>query len=137
MNGGINGEGPGMFFRWARGVGFKEVTDGLSHTILLGETLPTQNIHATAFTRNMSIGLTNVPINTMATKAQTPQTTMDDGTLHAINPLTKLMGYKSLHPGGAQFCLSDGSVRMVRQNIDFVVYNALGTKSGGEAVCEE
>ncbi len=132
-NCGKNGEGPGMFFRWAKGVPFSDVQDGLSHTILLGETLPSQNIHATAFSRNMSVGYTNVPINTMALKSEMPQPGMTDSQLHAINPHQKLMGFKSMHPGGAQFCLSDASVRMLRQTIDFRLFNSLGTRSGGEA----
>jgi hypothetical protein len=68
----------------------------------------------------------------MATRAETPQFNMDDVKLHSINPHQKLMGFKSMHPGGAQFCVSDASVRMLRQNIDFRTYNQLGTKAGGE-----
>jgi hypothetical protein len=32
------------------------------------------------------------------------------------------------------FVLGDGSVRVLRQNLDFRVFNALGTRAGGEVV---
>jgi hypothetical protein len=37
----------------------------------------------------------------------------------------------SNHPGGAQFAVSDGSVRYISENIDFAVYLELHTRSGG------
>ncbi len=121
-----------MFFRTPKGVAFRDVTDGLSNTFMLGETLPGQNIHNGAFTRNMSLGYTNVPINTMSLKSETPKLGLTDAQLHAINPHSKVMGYKSMHPAGAQFSLGDASVRMVRQNVDFRMYNYMGTRAGGE-----
>jgi len=41
-------------------------------------------------------------------------------------------GYKSKHPGGCNLLMADGSVHFVSENIDFQVYNYLGTRSGGE-----
>ena len=43
-------------------------------------------------------------------------------------------GYKSRHPGGANFCLGDGSVQFLSEAIDYRVYNELGSKAGGEVV---
>jgi prepilin-type N-terminal cleavage/methylation domain-containing protein len=40
----------------------------------------------------------------------------------------------SYHPGGAQFTLTDGSVRFVSQNINMTVYQAISTRAGGEVV---
>jgi prepilin-type N-terminal cleavage/methylation domain-containing protein/prepilin-type processing-associated H-X9-DG protein len=39
----------------------------------------------------------------------------------------------SLHPGGAQFALADGSVRLISQTIATTTLEALATYSGGEA----
>ena len=41
------------------------------------------------------------------------------------------MGAKSLHPGGAHFCLCDGSVRFVSETIDHPTYQALGDRRDG------
>ena len=133
---GETGVGPGMFFRTRVGVRLAEVTDGLSNTILAGESLPTQNMHISAFGRNMSIASTNIPINVMATPAQIPQDSMTDGQRHTINPHARLGGYKSFHPGGAQFVFGDGSVRLLRQSIDYRADCSLGTRGGGEVVNE-
>ncbi len=40
----------------------------------------------------------------------------------------------SLHPGGANFMMADGSVHFISDDIDGVLYEALGTRDGGEPV---
>jgi len=44
------------------------------------------------------------------------------------------MGFKSLHPGGAQFVFVDGSVHYLQQNIDHTTYQMLGDRQDGNAV---
>lgn len=41
-------------------------------------------------------------------------------------------GLSAPHAGAAQFALCDGSVQTISENIDATVYNALGTRAGGE-----
>jgi prepilin-type processing-associated H-X9-DG protein len=41
---------------------------------------------------------------------------------------------RSYHSGGVNICLADGSVRFVSNNIDFAVWQAIGTRSGSETV---
>ena len=41
-------------------------------------------------------------------------------------------GFFSFHPGGAQFCLADGSVRFISETIDAFTLAAVTTRSRGE-----
>lgn len=47
-----------------------------------------------------------------------------------------LMTASSRHTGGAQYTLSDGSVRFISENIDMGTYQALGSAGGGEVIGE-
>jgi prepilin-type processing-associated H-X9-DG protein len=40
----------------------------------------------------------------------------------------------SLHPGGAQFCFADGSVRFVKERRPLRILQSLATRAGGELV---
>jgi len=44
--------------------------------------------------------------------------------------------FSSLHPGGVQFCLGDGSVRFISENVNQDIRKALGTRAGGEVIGE-
>ena len=63
---------------------------------------------------------------------QVPREGLSDEQLHKVNPHELSLGFKSRHPGGAQFALADGSVHFVDDSIDFKLYNALGTRAGAE-----
>jgi prepilin-type processing-associated H-X9-DG protein len=42
----------------------------------------------------------------------------------------------SMHTGGANFALADGSVRFLRETVDMITYRALGSRNGGEVLGE-
>ena len=44
------------------------------------------------------------------------------------------VSFGSRHPGGAQFCLGDGSVRFLAETIDAITYSGLGTRANGETI---
>ena len=45
-------------------------------------------------------------------------------------------GFGSTHTGGAHFCMADGSVRFVSENIDGDMYEWIASRAGGEVVGE-
>ena len=42
--------------------------------------------------------------------------------------------YWSLHPGGANFLFADGSVRFIKELINFSIFQAIATRAGGEVL---
>jgi prepilin-type N-terminal cleavage/methylation domain-containing protein len=44
------------------------------------------------------------------------------------------MSFGSYHVGGAHFCLGDASVRFISENISIAIYNGLGSRGGGEVL---
>jgi prepilin-type N-terminal cleavage/methylation domain-containing protein/prepilin-type processing-associated H-X9-DG protein len=43
-------------------------------------------------------------------------------------------GFRSLHPGGANFAIADGSVKFIKDSINLRTYRALATRAGGEVI---
>jgi prepilin-type N-terminal cleavage/methylation domain-containing protein len=119
----------GVIARFYRGVEFSEIRDGLSNTLMVGETLPRQCSWNSAFSPNFSTTSTNIPINTFESDS-----TLDPGTTNSGSVYYRACGFKSRHTSGAQFCGCDGSVRFISDQIDFTLFNNLGTRAGGEPV---
>jgi len=114
------GNSVGMFGRYGVSFRFEDVTDGLSNTIMAGETLPDHCGWNGAYASNFPVSGTSIPLNVME------KNTCDNW--------YRVCGYKSKHPGGANFLLGDGSVRFFGETIDYRLYNELGTRAGGEVV---
>jgi prepilin-type processing-associated H-X9-DG protein len=120
----------GPFTRVSFHVKLKQVTDGLSKTIFLGEVRPGCTRHTSegwAWSHSGD-GLfsTVVPIN-YDSCSQVPT----DRCRCWDNWSTDL-AFKSKHPGGAQFAMGDGSVQFLSESIDYANYNKLGGKADGE-----
>jgi prepilin-type processing-associated H-X9-DG protein len=110
-----------------------EVLDGLSNTIFFGEVRPACSEHVRngwlASNNGNGYCTTIIPIN-----FDTCRDTGPDNCKLFCNWNTEV-GFKSQHPGGAQFLLGDGSVRMLNETIAHdSVYQALGGKADGKAV---
>jgi prepilin-type N-terminal cleavage/methylation domain-containing protein len=125
----------GMFGRVLNQViRFRDVTDGTTNTLMVGEILPACHDHGGGWWHfngmaNAHSG-TSVPLNTMNTclapyKPQNPQFPA------CTNRNNLSWGFRSSHTGGAQFVLGDGSVRFVSENIDYQTYQDLGVRNDG------
>ncbi|WP_339730539.1 DUF1559 domain-containing protein [uncultured Gimesia sp.] len=111
---------------------FRDISDGLSNTILAGERayqIPGNKMSAAmlfAVRDNVGLGPTcaNCTGNTAANQGLLSIT----GTTHfGINPASTSDqangAYSSRHTGGAQFLMGDGAVRFISENIDTNVTN--------------
>ena len=122
-NGSADGmnDGDGILWRSDYAAGLREanVTDGLSHTFLIGEDLPEKNLWCSWPYANNAYGICAIPPNyTNQDPHWWPNT-------HS---------FRSAHPAGLNFSMADGSVQYIHQDIDLVVYYALATRAGGETV---
>lgn len=129
VNGDKNGldNGDGTFFRAdsKRKMTLVNMKDGTSNILMVGEDLPSQNIHCSWPNANHSTGTCAIPLNT-SIPGKTP--------LYPAADWFNVYSFRSLHTGGANFGLADGSVRFVRDSIAIDQYRAAATINGGEVV---
>jgi prepilin-type N-terminal cleavage/methylation domain-containing protein/prepilin-type processing-associated H-X9-DG protein len=111
----------------------KDITDGMSQSIMLGESLPDQ---MRVFEGNayMSWGsyplVTTIPINT-----HVDTTTNDCSTNQYIKRNWGVAtGFKSRHDSGANFAFGDGTVRFLNDNINMDTFQLLGHIRDGQPI---
>ena len=145
-NWGCNGQFRGLFGDCSNGQskGLRDITDGSSNTFLAGENSPDYN-GALAWTNgDATYATTVIPLNWRTNLHDGQNDTNGDpcnigqlnasGSVHCYRNQTFNYGFKSKHPGGANFTMGDGSVKFIKQTINAKVYNALGTRGGGEVI---
>lgn len=128
----------GMFHR-NRPVGMREITDGTSNTIGLGEraSMFAPNSWAgvvpgasTVFSpeiasqRSQVVGFTRRPAITMAT--------VHVRTVGPNSPTGSPGGFWSPHRGGAFFAVMDGSTQFIATNIDISVFRLMAARNDGQ-----
>ncbi|MEO2049517.1 MAG: DUF1559 domain-containing protein [Pirellulales bacterium] len=113
----------GFFWRFSflHPVQFKDVTDGLSNTFLVGEDLPRYNFHSALYYCNGDYCSTHFPLN-VKPNPPTP------------NNWPLAFTFRSDHVGGANFAMCDGSATFVTDGIDYDTYRFLSTRNGGELI---
>jgi prepilin-type N-terminal cleavage/methylation domain-containing protein/prepilin-type processing-associated H-X9-DG protein len=131
-------DGPGSMrgfsdYRSGQTANLQSVTDGLSNTILYGEVLPSQDSNNELYGNTGVASGTVMPINfyTGAPYAGFGSCTWSTRGSYAAR------GFKSNHPGGANFCFADGHVVFLKASISPYTYNALGSRLGGEVVSSD
>jgi len=132
-----------------------EIRDGTSNTLMVGETSrflnePGSNFNfwnrgPGAFVDDVGSGIRLQVVAYTVPKINAGQTGVSPGYLTdpfnwwnlALYPQSANeggFGFRSLHPGGANFLVGDGTVKFVKQTLNPIVYEALGTKAGGEII---
>jgi prepilin-type processing-associated H-X9-DG protein len=111
------------------GTALKEITDGTSNTIFLGETIDghlkeTRNRWTAAGRYVDGLRQTQFPIN--ASVELYPSQAFDS------NGYKTLGTFASRHPGGAQFAYGDGRVELVSEDIAIGLYWAASTHAGDD-----
>ena len=113
----------GLFYKnvYQEPISLERISDGLSHTLMVGEDVPEYNVHSFWIHTDCDYSSTYAPLNYMPIPP-TPLEWWD------------VISFRSRHPGGAHFCMADGSVHFVSEQIDYVLYQQLSTRAGGEGV---
>ena len=125
----IDTDNHGVFFLNSH-VRLRDITDGASHTIFVGEkSVDATDLGWMSGTR-ATLRNTGTPID------QTP-VVRDQGESFVLEEGGKASdlsvgGYSAYHPGGANFLLGDGSVRFLSKTIDQSAYEQLGHRADGK-----
>jgi len=126
----------GIFWRYTyarKGVKMKDISDGTSKTILIGESSP-EDGNSPAWSSDGDWAIAGVALNW---DWKTAGECLDgsgapNAGLRSCWPLMK--GFRSYHPGGVQFAYADGSVAFLSDSIEHATYRALSTRAWGEVV---
>jgi prepilin-type N-terminal cleavage/methylation domain-containing protein len=118
-------------------IGYRQIRDGASNTILVGEKRLIEGTFESGWiTGNRStLRNTGVPINKGWDIAQVPAAGAAPTPVQAPSD-TATSGFSSMHTGGAQFVLADGSVRFLSQNIAPQVLSLLGSREDLQVIGE-
>lgn len=112
-------------------ISMRDILDGTSNTIAVGETTydmpdymwPSSSPCAGQVRHGTARWIVGYPKIALGT-------TLKPFNLHAA---AGNGGFQSMHPGGVNFTISDGSVRLIADDIDTELLNAMATRQGGEA----
>ncbi|WP_422925246.1 DUF1559 domain-containing protein [Singulisphaera sp. PoT] len=116
-------EARGIFWRATQVVSIAAVGDGASNTFLAGEALPDQCRWNSWGQSNHAVAVTSIPLNTKLNTDPRRYSTC--------------WGFQSKHYGGANFAYIDGSVRFIRDTVNYAVYMAASSREGGESVSSD
>jgi type II secretion system protein G len=130
----------GVFARSTWAAKAKDVSDGLSKTIALGEIRPRCSAFQWIHGWTLSEGLwfaTTAPINhdTDADRYGSGPTAFPGSNWEL--DFNAAMGFKSAHPGGIISMFADGSAHYLSEDIDYTTYQKLGARADGKSNSNE
>ncbi|MDZ7619608.1 MAG: DUF1559 domain-containing protein, partial [Patescibacteria group bacterium] len=119
----------GVASRYGWSCRFRDVSDGLSNTLFLGEIVPAWCIWQSW--GHQRFATTAWPINHRNSEYASGALP-SEGSPSDLN--NDSLVFRSRHPGGAHFAFGDGSVHFLAETCDFITYQALSSRGGGEPV---
>lgn len=117
----------GIFWRYSYyrgGVKFKEITDGTSNTMMIGEIIVDLSPSSAYFFSNSDWATANMQFNYKP----------PGGKDQAISEWWDNRGFRSQHPSGGHVIFADASVRFLNEGINHETYRAMATRNMGEVV---
>ena len=142
-------DGNGMLFMFgenSRPTSVKDVEDGTSNTLFVGEVTSGQGLHPQAGfawighmwakwnTQSTILGINGIGSIPGGRDDSIDPLDGDGGNRHG--EYWREVGFSSYHPGGAHFLYVDGSVHFLSENIDQFLLAALTTRAGTEVINE-
>ncbi len=118
---------------------YRDLTDGSSQTIFIGEKLPTIDEFGWFSGTRDTLRNTGHPLNGNVSNLQ-GEGRVEFVQLAGRNPQTPAVPagcFASAHTAGAQFGFGDGSVRFLSENINFEIYKQLGHRADGKIITED
>ncbi len=121
-------------------IGYRDMLDGSSQTILIGEKLVTRLDLGWLSGTCATLRNTGSPINSSSTGLLAA---IDDGAsvpgrngalapTPQVKPALVVGGFESHHPGGANFLFADGSARFIGQSVNQKTLQQLGHRADGQ-----
>lgn len=108
-------------------VRFDVITDGLSHTLMLGELSWTDSKAIRVWTRGWSTA------SSAAGSAKNVVTAINASPNNGSNNFNDV-SFGSEHVGGCFFSKADGSVAFLNSSLDMGIYLRLASRNGGEQI---
>jgi prepilin-type N-terminal cleavage/methylation domain-containing protein/prepilin-type processing-associated H-X9-DG protein len=155
----LTGNGPFILSKVRK---LAEVTDGLSNTLFVGEFSRFKNEpdsinnfwNSGEWFQDSLVGTAGITVRPYGIATSVPRINApawlgnylapfagDPFNWFLSNPGQAMVygqfGFRSLHPGGANFLLGDGSVKFLKETINPVVYRGLSTVAQGEVVSSD
>jgi prepilin-type N-terminal cleavage/methylation domain-containing protein len=129
---GYGGTFTGVLDRYGDTTNIRDITDGTSNTLMVGETISQSCNWFTWSNPNGTTGTTAILLNWQITAFGNNSGNMNS--LTDSQDWYTCFGFRSQHPGIVQFLMADGSSRALKQTTNRDVYRYLSTRAQGEIV---